>query len=103
MTKYILILAFTLAFALAPAGLRAAGAVEPSEQGIAADKVTITILKQKIRVTGAQDKTLQVYSITGTLVASVKIDSQDKTVHLNLGRGYYIAKVGTTTQRFSLL
>lgn len=54
------------------------------------------------RVQGAMNQTLQVYSITGKLVASLRIDSPDKVVNLNLPRGLYIFKVGSVSRKVQI-
>ena len=47
-------------------------------------------------------KTLQVYNVTGALVATYRIDSDDKTITLNVGRGCYIVKVGDVTRKITI-
>ena len=40
-----------------------------------------------------------IYNITGVKVASYKVDSAEKTITLNLEKGYYIVKVGDVARR----
>ena len=42
---------------------------------------------------------MEVYDILGVKITSVRIDTADKTVTLNLPKGYYIFKVGDTVRK----
>lgn len=66
-------------------------------------EIKIMVKGSDIRVQNANGLTLEVYNITGVKVASYKIDSGDKTVALNLGKGCYIVKVGTLARKISIL
>ena len=55
-----------------------------------------------LRVTGANGQALHVYNVAGVLVKSVKIDSADKRLELNLPKGCYIIKVGKTVRKISV-
>ena len=48
------------------------------------------------------EEVAEVFDITGKCVVSMRIDSQDKTVHLALGKGCYIVRVGKVTRKVSL-
>lgn len=55
-----------------------------------------------VRVVNAAKYTMQVYSLTGSCVATCRIDSEDKTVTLNLPKGIYILKVGDVARKIVL-
>ena len=67
------------------------------------ETVKIAVKGHSVRVLKAEGLTLEVYSVTGAKVLSVKIDSEDQTVLLNLSRGCYIVKVGDVTRKISVL
>lgn len=65
--------------------------------------VTLTVHDGKAHITNAEGKNLEVYNITGVRVALVHIDSNDKQINLNLGRGCYILKVGKVVRKVTIL
>lgn len=69
----------------------------------ASEEIAISVSQGKVRVVNAEGATLEVYDITGVKVMSVRLDSDDKTVPLNLNRGIYILKVGKLARRVNLL
>lgn len=94
--------AVSAAYALAaPATLEAPAAV--AAESSAAEEIAISVSQGKVRVVNAEGATLEVYDITGVKVMSVRLDSNDKTVPLNLNRGIYILKVGKVARRVNLL
>jgi len=66
------------------------------------DPIEINIQKQVVSVTGAQGQTLEVVSLTGRLVMSVKIDSPAQRVDLNIPKGCYILKVGKVVRKIQV-
>ena len=64
--------------------------------------VSISVQGQNIRVQNAQGETLEVYSVTGTREASVRVDSNDRTFNFNLKKGCYIIKVGKTARKVTI-
>ena len=53
-----------------------------------------------VRVTDAFGMTMSVYNLAGGApITSVKIDSQDKRIDLNLPKGIYIIKVGKIARK----
>ena len=98
------IVKFTLALALTaawPVYSMAVPAVEIIDQEIQ----VVTVVAEDdgtLRVTGANGQTLHVYNVAGVLVKSVKIDSADKRLELNLPKGCYIIKVGKTVRKISV-
>lgn len=66
-------------------------------------EVTLQCSGRNVRVMGASGQSLEVYSITGAKVATYAIDANDKSITLNLHRGWYILKVGNVTRKVSIL
>ncbi len=62
-------------------------------------QVTIQANGRQVRVTGAEHQTMQVFSMTGRKVAEYAIDANDKTVTLNVPRGWYAVRVGNEVAR----
>lgn len=56
-------------------------------------EVSLQVKGRSVQVVGAMNGTLEVFDITGKCVCSVRIDSNDKTVALNLRKGWYILRV----------
>lgn len=73
---------------------------EAIEEDLAA--VQISVNGSQVHVTGAAGKTLEIYNILGVRVATVRIDTDDKALNLNLPRGCYILKVGDIVRKISL-
>ena len=65
-------------------------------------EVSLVVRGNSLQVQHAQGAMLEVFDITGKCVYSQRIDSQDKTVHLSLGKGCYIVRVGKVTRKISL-
>lgn len=62
--------------------------------------LTITVSGTTIRVENAiPGSTMEVYDILGVKITSVRIDAADKTLTLNLPKGYYIFKIGDTVRK----
>lgn len=66
------------------------------------NSVQINVSGSQVRITGAAGQTLEVYNIAGVRVATVTIDSDDRTVSLNLSKGCYILKVGKVVRKVSI-
>lgn len=64
--------------------------------------IKISVSGNTLRVTGAVGLTLDIYSVTGQKVKSVRISANDETVNTGLPRGCYIVKVGETVRKVSL-
>jgi len=91
-----LTLNFTPAFA-AETEMPAIDVEQPQPQ-----EISISVSGTTVYVTNANGLTLQVISVTGSTVATVKIDATDKKVELNLTRGCYILKVGKVVRKVSI-
>lgn len=87
--------ALTLSATTDVPALPAASADEPAP-------TTVEVKGRTVRVLHAQGQVLEVYNITGVPVMKVRIDANDKTVQLNLGRGCYLIKVGNVTRKITL-
>ncbi|MBQ8050880.1 MAG: T9SS type A sorting domain-containing protein [Bacteroidaceae bacterium] len=83
-----------------PVSLMAQSEHEDVETELSA--VTLSVNGAKVHVTGAEGETLEVYNLTGVKVATIRIDSNDKTMALNLQRGCYILKVGKVVRKISI-
>ena len=64
--------------------------------------ITINISGTQVHVANAVGKSLEIYNLAGVRVASFKIDSDDKTVSINLPKGCYILKVDKVVRKVSL-
>ena len=63
-------------------------------------KVTISVSGSVLRITGAEGLTLCVFNVAGGQpVMKSRIDSQDKSLDLNLPKGVYIVQVGNKATR----
>lgn len=64
--------------------------------------VVMTVEGNGVVVSGAAGMTLEVVSVTGRHVATIKIDSPAQRVELNLPKGCYILKVGKVVRKVTL-
>ena len=105
MTKHILTIIFFTAALCLPLTAQATESPEAPEATAIEDargEIAVTQQGKNIKVQNACGKTLQVYNVTGALVATYRIDSADKTITLNVGRGCYIVKVGDVTRKITI-
>ena len=93
MIKKLQIIALSLLLIGAPISLMAQSERDDIETEMSA--VTLS-------VNGSKGETLEVYNLTGVKVATIRIDSNDKTLSLNLQRGCYILKVGKVVRKISI-
>ncbi len=105
MKRTLLSLAFLLAmFVAMPAHVQAEEAIEIFDNvDIELSGVSISIENNVLHIAGAQGQTLQIYKITGVGVLSVKIDSEDKYIPLDLAKGCYIVKIGKIARKISIV
>ena len=52
-----------------------------------------------VRVQNADGKTLEVFDITGRKIASLRIDSPDRSFNLKLRRGLYLLRVDDVSRK----
>ncbi len=64
--------------------------------------IRIEVNGKELRVNNAAGKTLEVYNLAGVRVLSVRIDSDEKTVNLNLQKGCYMIKVDKFVRKISI-
>lgn len=103
MTKRLLILSFVTVFTLtAPLAAHASDAEAPAVEQTLEEEVSIAVNGQSVTVTGAQGQTLEVISLTGRHVMTVKIESPAQRVELNIPKGCYILKVGKVVRKVSV-
>lgn len=98
--KKIFIIVLTLAMACAPVSMLAQSdrdGIEVSMSGI-----TLSISDGNVHIVGANGEVMEVFNLTGTKVASIRIDSADKTFALNLPKGCYLIKIGKIVRKISV-
>ena len=71
------------------------------EQTIEED-INISINGQTVTISGAQGQTLEVISLTGRKLMTVRIDSPAQRIELNVPKGCYILKIGKFVRKVSL-
>jgi hypothetical protein len=103
MHKKILLIS-TMALVLTAAPMQAAPMMMEMGMGVAEQveperSITINTDGNSVSVQGASGMVLEVVSITGRHVASVKIESMAQRVDLNIPKGCYILKVGKTARK----
>ena len=103
MTKYILTtIMMALLTLCAPVQVRANAAIEIIENDLQPTATNITVNGGSIRGSGANGKIMYVYNLAGVRIHSIKVEGADRTYDLNLSKGCYIIKVGTTVRKVSL-
>ena len=55
-----------------------------------------------VRIQNGNSQILEVYNVTGVRILTFRIDSEDKTISMNLPKGIYILKVGKFVRKVSL-
>ena len=103
MAKYILAISLAALFSFSmPAKTMASTAIEIIENDLQPTAANITVNGGSIRVSGANGKIMYVYNLAGVRIHSIKVEGADRTYDLNLSKGCYIIKVGTTVRKVSL-
>lgn len=64
--------------------------------------VSITVKQSTLLVSGAAGKVLEIVSLTGRPVTSIKIESPSQRVELNLPKGCYILKIDKLVRKVSI-
>ena len=96
--KRIILLALPLALALSPIHTMAQAEHESIETTTSG--VTITVNGNVVHVSGASGEVMKVFNLTGTEVATIRIEGAEKTVTLNIPKGCYLLKVGKLVRKF---
>lgn len=101
--KRLLVYAFSMAMLMIPASMLKASEMSDYaiEQAID-EEITIAINGQSVTISGAQGQTLEVISLTGRKVMTVKIESPAQRIDLNVPKGCYILKIGKFVRKVSL-
>lgn len=101
MTKYLYTLFLAIMMSvMMPQNLFANDSSEPEEE-MKQPKVVL-VKESTIKVVAAEGLEVRVYDVAGMIVATVRIDSVEKTVNLGLQKGCYIVKVGKTVRKISV-
>lgn len=101
MVKRILTLAVVaLSLTAIPSRANSVRAVEIVEQTL--QNIEISVAGSNLHITGASGQMLYIYNVTGVIVKSVRVDSNDKRFELNLQKGCYIVKVGRVVRKISI-
>ena len=75
---------------------------ETSGIGVEATATSIVIKARTVTICNAEGAVLEIFSLTGTKVATIGIDSKEKTINLSLKKGCYILKVNNVVRKVSL-
>lgn len=73
-----------------------------TEPGTELSAVSVEQTGNKVTVSHAEGNTLEIFSLTGAKLSTIKIDSDVKTIDLNLKKGCYILKVGNVVRKISV-
>lgn len=90
--KYTLILALAAPATVATASEMAAEQQEP----------VVSVSQSTVTVSGAAGQTLEVVSLTGKCLMTVRIDSPSQRIELNIAKGCYIIKVGKVARKVTI-
>lgn len=98
--KKFYIITLTLAMTFAPLTIMA----EPASDGIemSVSGISLSIKDGNVHIVGANGEVMEIFNLTGAKVATVRIDSNDKTFALNLQKGCYLIKVGKIVRKISI-
>ncbi len=103
MKKRLLIISLVASFAWTmPVSMAASNAESAPFEQVQEEDITITVSGQSVLVNGAQGKTLEVISLTGRQVLTVKIDSPAQRIELNVPKGCYILKIGKVARKVAI-
>ena len=103
MTKRLLIFSLAMSLMLtAPTLVKAAEAEYVSSEQTIEEDITFVVNGQSVTITGAQGRTLEVVSLTGRCVMTVKIDSPSQRIELNVPKGCYILKIGKVVRKVAI-
>ena len=76
--------------------------VAPGIEQMAEDDVNISVNGTVVTVTGGQGMTLEVVSLTGRRVMTVRIETPSQRIELNTPKGCYILKIGKVVRKVSV-
>lgn len=95
---YIITLILTMAFA--PLSIWAEPVADSIEMSVSG--ISLSIKDGNVHIVGANGEVMEIFNLTGAKVATVRIDSNDKTFALNLQKGCYLIKVGKIVRKVSI-
>lgn len=64
--------------------------------------ITLAISGNNLHVTGANGEAMEILSLTGARITTIRIDSADKSLTLNLPKGCYLLKIGKIVRKISI-
>lgn len=103
MTKRLLILSMAASMMLSvPVFVKAAEAEMLQTEQTLDDDITISVNGQWVTVTGAQGLTLEVVSLTGRQIKTIKIETPAQRIELNIPKGCYILKIGKVVRKVAV-
>jgi hypothetical protein len=102
MTKRLLIFSLVGLMAVSFPSVTSASEMELAAVEQSDSQVSISMTGQTVLVAGAQGETLEVVSLTGRQLMSVKIESPAQRVELNIPKGCYILKVGKVVRKIQV-
>ena len=103
MTKRLLILSLAVSMMLSvPVLVKAAEAEMLQTEQTLDDDITISVNGQWVTVNGAQGLTLEVVSLTGRQIKTIKIESPAQRIELNIPKGCYILKIGNVVRKVAV-
>jgi hypothetical protein len=104
MKRRLLIFSLILATMMAvPAFVYASEIAMPGIEQLADEEISIVVNGQNVTITCGQGQTLEVVSLTGRRVMTVKIESHVQKIELNIPKGCYILKIGKVVRKVSIL
>ena len=103
MTKRLLILSLAVSMMLSvPVLVKAAEAEMLQTEQTLDDDITISVNGQWVTVNGAQGLTLEVVSLTGRQIKTIKIENPAQRIELNIPKGCYILKIGKVVRKVAV-
>lgn len=103
MKKKLLVLSVVASLMISlPASASAFDAEMPAVGQTIDEDITINVSGQTVTITGGQGETLEVVSLTGRRVMTVKIESPAQRVELNVPKGCYILKIGKVVRKVAI-
>ena len=66
------------------------------------EEIIISVNGQWVVINGAQGQTLEVVSLTGRRVMTLKIESPAQRVELNVPKGCYLLKIGKVVRKVAI-
>lgn len=103
MTKLLPIIIFSALLACPTMAAANEMPTEDATLNVSSENVRVNLNGRTLHVQNGAGLTLEIYSVTGAKVASYKIDTNDKSIRLELPRGCYIVKVGDVARKVSIL